>query len=285
MSEALEFTKMSGAGNDFILGDDREGAWSAHDLASLARGLCRRALSIGADGLLLVQPSQRADYRLRIVNSDGSESPMCGNGARCAARFAAMLGAIGVRGLFEAGSHVFQAELFEGGTVRVQIPGCATEPRRVDLDAEGGPKPGYLTEAGVPHWVHLVEDLEAVPVQSLGRALRHSRELGPDGANIDFVSPAPQGGFALRTYERGVEGETLACGTGAAAAAWVLYRLGRAGREVPLQVRSGKHLLVEIDEDHPSGHPFRLSGEARWVCSGAIPRESIQEALACSAGA
>jgi diaminopimelate epimerase len=274
---------MSGAGNDFILGDDRDGTWSAYDLPRMARGLCRRALSVGADGLLLIQCSDRADYKLRILNSDGTESPMCGNGARCAARFAAMLGAMGARGRFEAGSHVLDAELFEDATVRVQIPGRASEPRPVDLATEDGPRSGYLTEAGVPHWVQLVEDLDAVPVQTLGAILRRSPELGAAGANIDFVSALPQGGFALRTYERGVEGETLACGTGAAAAAWVLYRLGRAGREVPLRARSGKHLLVEIDEHHPSGHPFRLSGEARWVCSGAIPKESLQEALACSA--
>ena len=283
MSERLSFFKMSGAGNDFLVADNRHGEWDAFDLPKLARGLCRRALSVGADGLILLEPSARAAYALRILNRDGSASPMCGNGARCAARFAALNGAFEGRTLFEAGGHLLSAELLPSGDVRVELPGKAAAPRRVDVSLEGRLVQGFHTDSGVPHFVLFVRDLKAVPVQAFGRALRFAPEMGEGGANVDFVSAGTESPFAMRTYERGVEGETLACGTGATAVAWVLHSLGKAGRAVKILAASGKELLVEIDPDPASGNPFRLSGEARVVYEGHLSPESIQEALACSA--
>jgi diaminopimelate epimerase len=281
MADILVFWKMTGAGNDFLLGDNRRGRWDGFDLPALARGLCRRALSVGGDGLILIDGSEKADYGLRIFNSDGSPSPMCGNGARCAFRLAQTLGICGDGAAFEAGGHLLRAEAKPGGAVRVEVPGEAAEPRQVEVDAQGRRVLGMLAEAGVPHFVVFVKDVESIPVAVLGRVLRNAPELGPEGANVDFVSLDGGEPYALRTYERGVEGETLACGTGATAVAWVLHKLGKAGRDVRLLARSGWELVVEMDPDEAPGPIFRLTGEARLVYKGALNEESIEEALAC----
>jgi len=281
MAEPLEFFKMSGAGNDFIVGDNRQGQWDAYPAEALARGLCRRGLSIGADGLILLETSNRAHFRLRIHNSDGSDGVMCGNGARCAARVAFIRVIAGRRMTMETGAGVIAAEIFHDGSVRVEIPGRAEPPVRLDLALGGRRVPCYLTESGVPHLVVFVKDVPSVAVQELGAALRHAPELGPDGANVNFVALGPEP-ILMRSFERGVEGETQSCGTGATAVAWVLYRLGQAGTRVRLLPRSGKELLVEIDPTRATSNPFRLTGEARLVFRGFLSEESLQEALACS---
>lgn len=282
MMESLDFYKMSGAGNDFILADDRQGAWSAHPLPRLAVGLCRRGMSVGADGLILLENSNRANFRVRIFNSDGSDGVMCGNGARCAARFAFLRVITGRRMTMETGAGVIGGEILPDGRVRVEIPGLPQPPRRLDLQVQGRSLPGYLTHTGVPHLVVFVKDAARVPVASLGAALRHAVELGPQGANVDFVALDAGEPFPMRSFERGVEGETLACGTGAVAVAWVLKCLGRAGDRVRLLPRSGRELTVDILSGQRSGHSFQLTGEAVLVYRGTLSEEAVQEALACS---
>ncbi len=281
MLDRFEFYKMTGAGNDFILGDNRRGEWNRWPLDRLARGLCRRRLSIGADGLILVETSNRASLRMRVFNADGSESDMCGNGARCAARFALLKVIAGRRMTIETPAGIVDAELLPDNVVQVQIPGRADPPRRVSVTIRGRSVPALLADTGVPHLVVLVRDLEGVPVSTLGRALRNAPEVGPGGANVDFVSVGDGEPFPMRTYERGVEDETLACGTGATATAWVLHHLGYAGATVSLRMRSGKDLQVTISTGNPGAFPFKLRGEARVVFRGFLSEESLQEALEC----
>jgi diaminopimelate epimerase len=284
MTEGLEFYKMSGAGNDFILGDNRQGAWSAYSLGSLAKGLCLQHLSVGADGVILIEHSKKAHLKLRIFNADGSESLMCGNGARCAARYALLKVIAGRQMTIEAGPDVLNAEILAGDLVRIEIPGGAQLPRRVDVLVNGRSLPAFVTHTGVPHAVIFVKDrqaLEALPVNSLGAALRRAPEFGAAGANINFVALSPAPPFSIRTFECGVEGETLACGTGVTAAAWVLRHLGRAGDNIRLLARSGHELAVEV-LGRPSPAPqFTLAGEVRLVYRATLSLEALQEALRC----
>lgn len=284
MAEGLEFFKMSGAGNDFILGDNRLGAWSKFPLQSLSKGLCTQHLFIGADGMILVEHSKKAHLKLRIFNSDGSESPMCGNGARCAARYALLKVIAGRQMTIETGPFVLNAEILPDDLVRVEIPGSAEPPQRMDIQVQGRALPAFLTRTGVPHAVVFVKDgkaLEDLPVQTLGAALRWAPEFGPEGANVDFVALSPAPPFSMRTFERGVEGETLSCGTGVTAAAWVLHHLGRSGTEVRLRTRSGQELAVQVLGNAPPAPRFTLSGEARVVYRATLSQESLQEALRC----
>jgi diaminopimelate epimerase len=278
MIEQIEFFKMSGAGNDFILGDNRQGAWSGYSLDRLARGLCRRGTSVGADGLILLEGSGKAHFRIRIFNRDGTHAAMCGNGARCAARYAFLKVIAGRQMNIEAPAGVFSARVLPDSRVEVEIPGATGEPEPISLEIQGRTLTGLLAHTGVPHLVVFVRDAASVPVASLGAALRSAPELGPEGANVDFVSTLGGEPFPMRTYERGVEAETLACGTGAAAVAWVLHRRGLGGPKIRLAVRSGRELTVEIAEHSTA---FRLTGEARVVFRGVLLQESIEEALRC----
>lgn len=279
MAEPLEFHKFSGAGNDFILGDNRQGAWNVAPLSRLARGLCRRGLSVGADGLILLEPSTKAHLRLRLFNPDGSQSPFCGNGARCAARYAFLKVAAGRTMSLETGAGVVSARVLPDGRVEVEVPLPPEEPRPVEVSLPRATVPALLVSAGVPHLVVFVRNLSAVPVPSLGASLRRAPEVGPEGANVDFVSTVGGGPYPIRTFERGVEGETLACGTGAVAAAWALRCRKAVTGPVRLLPRSGKVLEVTFSSDRS---PFcRLTGEARPVYRGFLSQESLEEAVSC----
>jgi diaminopimelate epimerase len=163
----------------------------------------------------------------------------------------------------------------------MEIPGTTEAPRRLDILVQGRTLPAFLTDAGVPHLVVFVKDVDLVPVQSLGAALRHAPEVGPDGANVNFVSPSPAPPFRMRTFERGTESETLACGTGATAVAWTLYKLGLSGLKVDLLTRSLRGLTVELQDSPGPGPRFFLTGEARFVYRGYLSQEAIQEASQC----
>ncbi len=218
----IPFLKMHGAGNDFVVLDHRrpflEGA-----LETRVARWCDRRRGIGADGVLLLESDPELDFAMRYFNSDGNAADYCGNGARCLARFALDLG-LGsghpkrVRFRTSAGIQEARA-LDEAGRFEVhfgRVPGTG-EP--CALEHDGKVFEGRLIQAGVPHFVTAVERVEWVPVAEWGSALRHHERFGPAGANVDFVTPLHRGRVAMRTYERGVEGETLACGSGAIASA------------------------------------------------------------------
>jgi diaminopimelate epimerase len=278
----FEFFKMSGAGNDFIVADNRLGTWSASELAALARGLCRRRLSVGADGLILIENSKRARLKMRIYNPDGGEAAMCGNGGRCAARFAFIKVIAGRQMTIETQAGALAAEVLQDGRVQIEMPMRISEPAPVTLDLDGRGVSGYRVDAGVPHLVVFVRDIEKTPVETLGRRLRSHPQMGPDGTNVDFVAPASKDGtVAIRTYERGVEAETLACGTGAAAVAWVLNHVGEQPTEIRLHVRSGKILEVAVRRAERSIPTILVAGEAAVIYQGRLSDEALEEVLQC----
>lgn len=266
----IRFWKMSGAGNDFIVL-----SFAPEELpgepASFVRRICRRGLSVGADGVLFVTPgSSSADVVLVHYNADGGRSEFCGNGSRCAARFAVLTGIARSPLLLATDCGTLRAEV-SGDSVRIEIP-PTSPPAQVTLVAQGAEHRGWFVRAGVPHFVLLVADPGAIDAPRLGAALRSHPDLAPEGANIDFVGPVESGRARLRTFERGVEAETLACGSGAIAAAAVLASRG-IGSPIVLTPSSGIELTVEFDPAPGSLRRFRLTGEARVVFEGQLAGE------------
>ncbi len=246
MSSGMPFTKMHGAGNDFIMiaGDDLPAA--GLDRARIA-ALCDRRCGIGADGLIVVEPVDEADFRMTYYNADGGEAEMCGNGARCSVAFAHARGMAGARCRFLSRAGAHEGELLAPGRVEVSLGGWRD--LRLDLPVAGSPYPAHHgCHTGVPHLVIPVADVDVVDVAADGRRLRFHDAFQPAGTNVNWVErPHPAGPWRLRTYERGVEAETLACGTGASATAVVLCSLGMAASPVTLRTRGGDELQVTVD--------------------------------------
>jgi diaminopimelate epimerase len=269
----IPFYKMSGCGNDFIIIDNRKGVVVMSDPARFAARVCRRRLSAGADGLILVENTPTADFKWRFFNSDGSAAEMCGNGARCAARFAQLLGIAGERMTFETLVGTISATV-TGDLVKIKL----TDPKDLVLDETvmlaAGPVSYGRVNTGVPHVVIEVPDVESVDVVALGREIRQHNQFAPAGTNVNFVAPLPVGLFAIRTYERGVEDETLACGTGNAAAALVLAERYRCSSPVKLQTRSGGILTIHFHSRHGRFEDLHLEGDARVVYEGVLQEEA-----------
>lgn len=266
---------MNGTGNDFILVNNMSGACDAVKKAAFVAAVCRRKVSVGADGLICLEPSEKSDFAWRFFNADGSEPEMCGNGARCAARFALEQGIAGPELSFETRAGIITAHV-EGALVRVRLspPGELTAGVRIVVD--GAELELHCLNTGVPHAVLFVDDLEHAPIETLGRAVRFHDRFAPHGTNVNFVSQCGGNMLHIRTYERGVEGETLACGTGSVAAALVAASLGRVGLPAVVQTRGGEQLRVYAGS---AAAPFRdvyLEGPTRKVCEGVICVEAWQ---------
>ncbi|HVR36238.1 MAG TPA: diaminopimelate epimerase [Methylomirabilota bacterium] len=265
----LEFTKMNGAGNDFILIDNRRRKIRL-TRAQVVR-LCDRHRGIGADGLFLLVPprSGQADWAWQFYNSDGSSASMCGNGARCFARFARRLTRASGDVRFETGAGIITAR-FKGSRVTVNL----TEPTDLRLDRELDVEDRKLTlhsvNTGVPHAVLIVPNADRAMVQPLGSAIRHHKIFAPKGTNVNFVQLRGPRFIRVRTYERGVEGETLACGTGVTAAALVSARLNAFRSPVKVQVQGGDTLQVAFKENQGRFTDVRLTGPADFVFDGRI---------------
>ncbi len=264
----ISFYKMHGAANDFILVDDRAGNFPAADRSWLA-AISHRRTGVGCEGVILIQPSPTADFRMRFFNPDGGEADMCGNGARCVARLARDLGIAPDAMGFETRAGRLTAEVL-GDAVRL----CMTEPRdwrmNLALDVEGRPWTAHHVNSGVPHAVLETRDLVDVDLTRLGPAIRHHTAFQPAGANVNFVQVADGNRVRVRTYERGVEGETLACGTGMVASALVLARLGRVTLPATVLPASGDALIVDAQ---PAGEGFAqvtLTGPAVHVFQGTL---------------
>jgi len=265
----LRFAKMTGAGNDFIVIDDRANTLG-EDARELAKQLCRRRLSIGADGLIVVVPSTRCDFRMRYLNADGSEADMCGNGGRCVARFALEQGVAGEEMCFESRSGSHEARIVNDEEVRLAM----TDPRALLLDFEIGLRGERIVvhrvNTGVPHAVLEVDDLKSYPVVEVGRAIREHRRFVPEGTNVDFIQTVDRNTLALRTYERGVEDETLACGTGAVASAVVMSALDKVDPPVSVRTRAGFVLTIDFFRSDLGFCNVSLTGDARTVYVGEI---------------
>ncbi len=263
------FTKMTGSGNDFIF----FGGGSASD-AELARSpviqrLCARGTGIGADGLVLIQPSAPGRVRMTYYNADGTEAALCGNASLCSTRLAVDLGMGPETGfLLETAVGDLAVRLRDGlPEVDLQpVEGLQADASHLGID-RGEERLGFAL-VGVPHVVIRVADLEAVDVVGRGRPLRSHPALS-EGANVNFVAPRADGSWAYRTYERGVEDETLACGTGAVAIAALLEKWGESGAETQLQTRSGRILQV-VQREGAIGRIPSLRGEGRIVFTGEI---------------
>ncbi len=265
----LRFVKMSGTGNDFILVDDRPGTIPEAKKADLARAVCPRRTAVGADGLILLESSTSADVRMRIFNADGSEAEMCGNGSRCLAQFACALGAAGPEMKIETLAGVIRARV-DGGRVRVELTRPEEVVSRGELTFADQTREVFFTDTGVPHAVVFVRDLDSAEVREWGRALRFHEAFGAPGANANFVEILTPGRLAVRTYERGVEDETLACGTGAVASALVAAWREGWGSPVAVAVRSGEELEVQFSGKAPRYEGARLEGAVAVTYRGEI---------------
>jgi diaminopimelate epimerase len=266
----LHFTKMNGAGNDFVLVDNRTGAL-ALDQATIAR-LCDRHRGIGADGLLAVEPAeQSADYRMRYYNADGGEVEMCGNGARCFARFVNRLHGLSLASVtFETMAGVIGAE-FLGERVRLRMSDPHSLALNESLPVNGRNLTVHSLNTGVPHAVVFVDTLESIDVRGDGAALRYHDRFAPKGTNANFVQVTNPGKISIRTYERGVEDETLACGTGTVACAIIHHLLHGTPSPIEVLVRGGDSLSIGFtpQPDH-SFHEVTLTGPGDFVFDGTV---------------
>lgn len=266
----LNFTKMNGAGNDFVVLDNRDSSLSlSREQIAL---LCNRQRGVGADGLMAVEPAEDgADFRMRYYNADGGEAEMCGNGARCFARFANRLSEGKFEKMsFETIAGVIGAE-FEDGKVRIEL----SEPFDMELDFDLAVDGDLLTlssvNTGVPHAVVFVDEIEAVDVRRIGNAIRFHDHFSPAGTNVNFAQILDPSHIAIRTYERGVEDETLACGTGMVACAIIHHELNDGDRPIKVDVRGGDTLEVNFRKTRDGDFKdVRLFGPADFTFSGTI---------------
>lgn len=266
----LHFTKMNGAGNDFVLVDNRSGSLTL-DTPTVAR-LCDRHRGIGADGLLAVEPAEQgADYRMRYYNADGGEVEMCGNGARCFARFVNRLHGFNLPSVrFETMAGIIGAE-FEGEQVRLSMSVPHSLALNESLPVQGRPLTVHSLNTGVPHAVVFVEDLERVDLRGDGAALRYHQRFAPKGTNANFARITGPGQISIRTYERGVEDETLACGTGTVACALIHHLLHGAPSPVGVRVRGGDTLTIGFVENQDGSFGnVTLTGPGDFVFDGTV---------------
>lgn len=264
----LHFTKMNGAGNDFILVDNRTG--DIHlDRTQIAR-LCDRHRGIGADGVLLLEkPSNRADFRMRYFNADGGEAEMCGNGARCFARFASKVADAEAKISFETPAGVISAKLV-GDLVTLQMTKPTDLSLNIKLVVADENKTVHFINSGVPHVVIPVSRVNDVDVHAEGSRIRHHKVFSPKGANVNFIEKRGLKEIAVRTYERGVEAETLACGTGIVASALVFAAIENAASPITVIARGGDELRVGFEKSDNSFRNVTLTGPAEFVFEGTI---------------
>nr|BCX01226.1 MAG: diaminopimelate epimerase [Bacteroidota bacterium] len=268
----IPFWKMSGAGNDFVVLDNRSLALPPETHARWARRLCERRSGIGADGLLLLEADSEYAFRMRYYNADGSRGRMCGNGARCLAYFAWEHGIPDDPVWFRTDVGPFCARRAGPRRVRLDWP----EPQRWHTGLELDGWPAVWIDTGTEHLVvGPLADLDALDVPRIGARLRAHEALGPEGANVNFVTPIGEDSLRVRTYERGVEAETLACGTGAVAAACVAYQLGWV-RRFPVRVHMPGGVLEVGGRPGPEGRweALYLEGPVQVTFTGVFLGEA-----------
>ncbi|HOL21257.1 MAG TPA: diaminopimelate epimerase [bacterium] len=243
----MEFFKMAGSGNDFVVIDNRGNTISNRKKAAVL--LCNRKFGIGADGLLLLEKSRSADIRMRIFNPDGSEAEMCGNGLRCIMLFAVRQGIVkGSRINVETGAGLLEGSV-SGRKVRAQLKLAGKPQKEIKIPAGGKTITACFINTGVPHTVIFTDDIEKVDVNGEGPAIRYHRLFKPKGTNVDWIEITGNNTIKIRTYERGVEGETLSCGTGSVAGAIAGFLAGRVSPPVKVIARSGEKLTVSFDRE------------------------------------
>ncbi|AMA49594.1 MULTISPECIES: diaminopimelate epimerase [Flavobacterium] len=254
------FYKYQGTGNDFIILDNRDLSFPKND-TKLIKFLCDRRFGIGADGLMLLESDKSTDFKMVYYNADGNESSMCGNGGRCLVAFAKKIGVIQDVTTFVAVDGIHHARITEENLVSLQMIDVAS----VKVQS------GYVfLNTGSPHHVQEVEDLKELEVKKEGAKIRYSDLYGQEGSNINFVIQKGENSFAIRTYERGVEDETLSCGTGATAVALAMYHLGKAtSNSIAIQVEGGQ-LQIAFQKSENGYKNIQLTGAAQFVFQGEI---------------
>ena len=264
----LRFAKMNGAGNDFVMIDNRSG--DIHLSSAQIARICDRHRGIGADGILLLEKTRNgADFRMRYFNSDGGEAEMCGNGARCFARFAHKVAGAPGKISFQTPAGVIGAELHDE-LVTLQMSEPTDLRLNIALCLAGKTKTVHFINSGVPHAVVPVTEIDDVDVRQDGAAIRHHEVFSPEGANVNFLEKRGPKKVAIRTYERGVENETLACGTGVVASALIFAAVENAGGPIGVIVRSGSELTVGFKRVGDNFREVTLTGPAEFVFEGTI---------------
>ncbi len=271
--DQIPFFKMSGSGNDFILIDNREKVVEENGLSDRIKKVCRRQMSVGADGFILVENSDNVDFKWRFFNADGSLAEMCGNGARCAARFAFLNGIAGKEMAFETDAGIVRA-FVSGRDVKIKMP----EPKDIKTDyiieLEKGSLSVNSVNTGVPHVVVMVDKLDRVDVVKQGREIRYCKSFAPAGTNVNFMSLQNDGSIAIRTYERGVEDETLACGTGSVAGAVIMAYKEKINSPVKVRTNSGEFLNIFFYKNNSDFSDVYLEGDSRVIYSGKLWRDA-----------
>ena len=281
----VQFSKMSGHGNDFVIIDNREGL-SVRDWPAFAEHLCDRRRSVGADGVLLIESSNQADFKLRIYNADGSEADMCGNGARCAALYALRKKIVAPSMIMETGAGAIKATV-DGDHASIKLAAVVevTPPSILSLEGTEAVRV-YAIDSGVPHAVVFTgnspdgiafgSSLKEVPrsvIHQLGKELRYHSRWGDQGSNVDFVEIIDRHRILVRTYERGVEGETLACGTGAVASAFAARQTGAVTGETVAVDMPGGELSVCFQEGSDRRFEAWLAGKVVYAFEGVLALE------------
>lgn len=271
----VAITKMSGAGNDFIIVDHRSLCIPEQFQAQFAQLVCRRRFAVGADGLILIERDEEYDFAWRFYNNDGSVAEMCGNGARCAARFAYRVGIAGPRMRFRTLAGIIEAEIIgEQEHVRVRMTDPFGYRNNIFIGLNGVMNEVFFVNTGVPHAV-IFADSEQVPVREWGRTVRFHEQFAPAGANVNFVIAVEDGNLLVRTYERGVEDETMACGTGVVAAAIVAVKQGLTESPVAVTTSGGEQLLVQFAVSGEQITDVYLQGAARLIYEGSLSAEAL----------
>jgi len=267
----IEFVKAVGTGNDFVIVDNRQDKLNSDipDFSEFAKHICRRKLSIGADGLLVLEDSGSGDFKMRIFNPDGSEVAMCGNGARCAAVYAASKGWCGGNAVIETGAGKIEAVISEN---RVKLK--MSDPRDIVLSRDIGIGKNLIKthsiNTGVPHVVHFIKQMENYPVKEVGSKIRYHKLFQPEGTNVNFVKITEDRRLIVRTYERGVEDETNACGTGSVASGIIAHLIHGISSPVDAMTASGDTLMIHFEEKNKRIVNVYLEGPANIVYEGNI---------------
>ena len=273
----IPFYKMSGCGNDFIVIDNRshivDQVIERIDIAQFVADVCARKMSVGADGVILIEDSPQVDFKWRFYNSDGSNAEMCGNGARCAARFAYLNGLAEAQMAFETDAGIVKAHVYDD-QVKVKLSDPFDLKMDVPLELQAGSVKVNCLNTGVPHVVIQVEDLASIDVVGLGREIRENQFFAPAGTNVNFIADQAQNAITVRTYERGVEDETLACGTGAVAGAIVAAVKRKWVPPIKVKTRSGGLLDVHFQMQAERFSDVYLQGDARVIYNAELKRDA-----------
>lgn len=276
----IPFTKASGAGNTFVLIDNRD-QWLSGEKSALARALCCHHFGIGADGLLLVEASPKAAFSMRYYNADGSYGGMCGNGGRCIAKYAFLKGIASSQLAFEALDFIYSAEVLAEG-VKLHMKNPQGMRLKMSLRLKDITVEGAFISTGSPHFVVIKDSIEHFDLFQFGKEIRNHTDFMPEGTNVNLMKIVDSNTISIRTYERGVEAETLACGTGSVASALVAASISMSKGPMNVEVRSGEILSVDFKRQGNDFTNVSLFGSAKMLFTGKVLYDTKTASIAGS---